>query len=157
MSAAVRTQEEIVARIAEVATEDWFGFRREVLIDALGFEHAREFLKPDVTADEWRPALDHPSILAQAKAYYGFALGKIRDHRGISASRSVDKLGEFAWLLCRDDVVAAMAAVEYGQYGAPMVKAFAAGFGLAWPDEPEMTRMAAGEPCEPGCAAGCGA
>lgn len=151
-----RTQDEIVARMREVEAGDFFGFRREVLIDALDFEHAREWLKPGVTADEWRPALDQPSILAQAQAYYGFALGKIRDHRGISASRSVDKLGEFAWLLGRDDVVAAMDAAEYAQYGAPKVKAFGEAFELPWPDEPEMTRMAAGQPCEPDCGAGCG-
>ncbi|MEV1245168.1 hypothetical protein [Nonomuraea sp. NPDC049750] len=153
---AIRARDEILARIRAVEAEDWFGFRREVLIDALDFEHAREFLRPEVTSDQWRPALDHPSMLAQATAYYDFALGKIRDHRGISASRSVDKLTEFAWLLCRDDVVAAMDSGKYEQYGAPKVKTFGSGFGLAWPDDPAMKRMADGEPCEPGCAMGCG-
>jgi hypothetical protein len=152
---AIRTQDEIVARIEAVADEDFMGFRTEVLVTALDYEHARAYLKPEVTYEEWE--VDRPSDLdAQARGYYGFALGKIRDHRGISASRSVAKLSEYAWLLGRDDVVAALEAAEYAQYGAPMVKAFAAGFGLDWPDEPELTRMAAGLPCEPGCDWGCG-
>lgn len=151
-----RTQDEIVARIRAVAVGDFLGFRQDVLLRALDFEHAREFLKPEATAEQWAEASEAGDLLGAAKAYYGFAIGKIRDHRGISASRSVDKLGEFAWLLGRDDVVTAMQAAEYAQYGAPQVKAFAAGFGLPWPDEPEMVRMAAGEPCVPGCDAGCG-
>ena len=150
-----RTQDEIVARIKAVEADDYFGFRRDVLVHALDFEHAREFLQPDATAMEWAEAAE-TDALGGAKAYYGFALGKIRDHRGISASRSVGKLGEYAWLLGRDDVVAAMQAADYAQYGAPKVKAFGEGLGLPWPDEPEMVRMAAGDPCEPECAMGCG-
>ncbi|WP_301547102.1 hypothetical protein [Micromonospora sp. C95] len=46
-------------------------------------------------------------------------------------TRSVDKLGELAWLLGRDDIVAAMDHAGYPMYGAPKVKAFADGFG--WP------------------------
>lgn len=153
---AVRAQGEIVARVRAVADEDVLGFQREVLVDALDFEHAREFLKADCTQEEWGEVPDADVLLAEAREYYVFALGKIRDHRGISASRSVSKLTEYAWLFCRDDVVTAMDAADYAQYGAPKVKAFGSGFGLAWPDDPAMKRMADGEPCEPGCSGGCG-
>lgn len=150
-----RTQDEIVARVRAVAAGDILGFQREVLVDALDIEHAREFLKPDVTADDWGAVPTAEGLLADAREYYTFALGKIRNHRGISASRSVAKLAEFAWLLGRDDVFTAMDSAGYEQYGAPKVKAFGEGFELAWPDEPGMNRMAAGEPCEPGCDEGC--
>ena len=152
-----RTQDEIVERMRGLdPVTDFLNWRREVLIGALDFEHAKEFLSPEATAEEWKDAPDAADVRAEADAYYTFALGKIRDHRGISAERSVLKLTEYAWLLGRDDVVAAMDAAEYEQYGAPKVKAFAAGMGLEWPGEPGLTRMAAGQPCRPGCGEGCG-
>jgi hypothetical protein len=149
-----RTQDEILARIEAVKEDDMFGFRFEVLIESLDFEHARQFLNADATTEQWADA-HVTDVEAHAKDYYRFALGKIEDHRGISASRSVDKLGEYAWLLGRDDVIAAMDAAEYSQYGAPKVAAFAAGFGLTWPDDVAMVRMASGLPCEDGCYEGC--
>ena len=91
-----------------------------------------------------------------ASRYLDFAIGKIRNHRGISASRSVDKLTEYAWLLGRDDVVTAMEAADYPQYGAPKVKAFAEGMGWEWPSTPDLARMSQGLPCEDTCADGCG-
>lgn len=152
---AAHTPEEIVARAREVASDDMLGWRVDVLVRALGYEDAREILGPDVTADLWEDMREGDTLEA-ARAYYGFAIGKIRDHRGISAERSTIKLREYAWLLGRDDAIAAMDAADYSQYGAPKVKAFGEGLGLAWPDEPAMKRMADGEPCEPGCVEGCG-
>jgi hypothetical protein len=149
-----RSQDEIVERARAAA--DIFGSRKAVLVPALDYEHAREFLKAEITEKEWPPIPSRDKLLADAREYFAFALGKIRDHRGISASRSVDKLTEFAWLLGRDDVVAAMEAADYSQYGAPKVKVFADGFGLDWPESQDMTRMAAGEPCTPDCEEGCG-
>ena len=154
MNGLKRTQDEIVQRIREVEDDDFFGFRTDVLIQALDFEHARPLLKSEITPDKWADYV--PGDFQQAaKDYYAFAVGKIRDHRGLSAQRSIDKLGEYAWLLGRDDVVTAMEAADYPQYGAPQVKAFGEGFGLTWPDSPEMVLMAAGEPCTPDCG-GCG-
>lgn len=149
-----RTQDEVLARIKSVE-HDFFGFRLEVLAAALDYEHARSFLEPETTAAEWAEC-QVTDIDAAAREYYAFALGKIRNHRGISAERSVEKLREYAWLLGRDDVVKAMDAVGYPQYGAPKVAAFAAGFGLAWPDDEAMVRMSTGLPCVDDCDEGCG-
>lgn len=151
-----RTQEEILAQIEAVTGDDFFGFRREVLIAVLDYEHARQFLKEDTTPEEWAQE-QVTDVLAAGFGYYGFALGKIRDHRGISASRSVAKLREYAWLLGRDDVITAMDEADYPQYGAPQVAAFAKGFGLDWPTEAAMMRMSSGLPCEDDCMDGCGA
>lgn len=147
----MRTQAEILERIKNVEDDDYFGFKRGVLISALDFEHALPFLKEGVTKDQWTP----DDAATEAASYYKFALGKIQDHRGISADRSVQKLTEYAWLLGRDDVVAAMDEAEYAQYGAPKVKVFAEMLGYAWPDEPDLNNMAAGRPCEPHCDMGC--
>ena len=157
----MRTQEEIVERVKQCRnpnnrSSDFFGFRQEVLIAALDYGHAKPFLKPDATEETWGDAPNEEGLTSDATQYYEFALEKMENHRGISADRSVQKLSEFAWLLGRDDILAAMEAADYPQYGAPKVKAFADGMGLPWPQEEWATNMAAGVPCRPDCEDGCG-
>lgn len=157
-----RTHDEIVARLREVRADgnDVFGFREEVLLEALAVDHAREFLAPHVTREQRQPPTD---LEAHARWYLEFAIEKILDHRSISASRSVVKLAEFAWLLGRDDVVSAMDRAGYPMYGAPKVKAFADGLGWQFHDADDdaddrraLRRMAQGEQCDPdGCTTGC--
>jgi hypothetical protein len=151
-----RTPEEILARVEEILADDandFFGFRREALFMFLPFDQAKPFLKEGTTADEWNnPPRD---LDGETADYYQFALGKIEDHRGISAGRSVDKLRELAWLAGRDDVAEAMDAVDYVQYGAPKIKAFADTIGYTWPERQDLTNMANGNPCTPDCADGC--
>lgn len=150
-----RTPDEIVAQIRafEADGSDPMGWRCEVLTDALPFEHAQPFLLPGVTPEQWAEA---QASHMDAESYYRFALTKMSNHRGISANRSVDKLRSFAWLAGRDDVVDAMDAAEYAQYGAPQVKAYAEGMGFPWPDDEDLNNMAAGRLCTPGCVLGCG-
>ncbi|GIG86951.1 hypothetical protein [Plantactinospora endophytica] len=164
---AARTPDEIAARVRAVrdAGTDLLGFREEVLTEALDFDHAREFLNPDITATQWDQHRWSQQLDADtyARWYLKFAIGKIIGHRGNSAERSVDKLTELAWLLGRDDVMSAIDNADYPKYGAPKVEAFADGLG--WPfadtiDHPQLrlmlTRMAAGLQCDPaGCAFGC--
>lgn len=149
-----RTQDDILARIETVKSEDWLGFKLEVLVPHLDYEHARPYLKPEVAAYEWQPRTE-AELQRDAFEYYEFALTKIEGHRGISANRSVEKLTEYAWLMGRDDIVAAMDAAPFEQYGAPKVRAFADALSLGWPVG-VLERMASGLPCEPGCEAGCG-
>lgn len=163
----IRTQAAIAARLRAIRTtgSDLFGFREEVLLEALDFDHAREFLHPDVTATQWNQQRwnQHSDMQAYARWYLHFAIDKILDHRGNSASRSVVKLAELAWLLGRDDIVSAMHAADYPMYGAPKVKAFADGLGWPFDDavgdleqRQALTRMAAGQECDPdGCTRGC--
>jgi hypothetical protein len=157
-----RTQQEITARLRQVrdADTDFFGFQEDVLLPALDFDHAREFLDPSVQREDWRQQGDHES---NARAYLVFAIGKIIDHRGNSAWRSTVKLAELAWLLVRDDVVAAMDTAGFPIYGAPKLKAFADGLGWRFADAVEdpdsrqaLIRMAQGLQCQPdGCQWGC--
>lgn len=152
---AKRTQDEILARITEISAADFFGFRQEVLISGLDYEHAKQFLRDEVTAEDWAESAVIADVEASARAYYDFALGKIRHHRGISASRSSEKLLEYAWLMGRDDVVTAMGEADYAPYGAPQVKAFGAALGLEWPTDAAMIRMGEGLPCTLICDEGC--
>ncbi|MEU7617265.1 hypothetical protein AB0B27_14395 [Micromonospora rifamycinica] len=156
----IRTQEEIVTRVWALRAnrEDIFGFREEVLVEALDLDYARQVITPR-HPEAWTRRIDHETY---ARDYLRFAVGKIIDHRGNSASRSVDKLGELAWLLGRDDIVAGMDRVGYPMYGAPKVKAFADGFGWLFLDDFDgdtrvaLARMAEGQQCDPqGCERGC--
>ncbi len=162
-----RSPHEITARLRDLraARTDLFGFREEVLLEALDFDHAREFLDADMTAARWDQLRwsRHSDAKSYARQYLEFAIDKIVDHRGNSASRSVEKLAELAWLLGRDDLASAIDDADYPMYGAPKVKTFADGLG--WPftdifDDPHLrqmlTRMAAGLECDPdGCIRGC--
>jgi hypothetical protein len=159
-----RTQDEILARFLDVADEDMFGFAREVLAAAMDEATIRKAF-PDINLPLAAPA--EPDTSAAAQRYLAFAIGKIVDHRGISASRSVTKLTEYAWLLGRDDVVKAMDGADYAQYGAPKVRAFAEGMGWPFADpagpsyreapyREALERMSQGEPCRDGCDEGCG-
>lgn len=125
-----RTSAEMLARI-EAAEDDFLGWVPEVLLPYMDLETARPMLKDGVTEQDWAEYAKAPEeVGADARSYYQFALGKIADERGISAERSVVKLREFAWLMGRNDVVAAMDAAAYPQYGAPKVAAFGEAFGF---------------------------
>lgn len=125
-----RASAEIFARAQ--AADDGFGWARGLLLAYCDYETVRPLLTDGVTADDWAKIADNPERVGEsARSYHLFALGKIAAKRGISAERSVIKLREYAWLMGRDDVVAAMDAAPYGHYGAPKVAAFGEGFGYA--------------------------
>jgi hypothetical protein len=157
-----RTQADILDRFRAAADDDMFGWRREVLTLPMTNESVRKALPAAEIADGRTPAtLDQ--VTEDAQGYLAFAVEKILGHRGISASRSVQKLTEFAWLLGRDDVVEAIGAAEYAQYGAPQIRAFAEGMG--WPfldvadvaaEREQLERMSLGRFCEDECLSGCG-
>ena len=154
----LRTQDEIAERIRASRDDDFLGFRAEVLIGYLDFEHVRPFLKPDATPGEWTPdPLDEASVAEAARKYMDFAWDKARGHRGISAGRSIDKLTEWIWLLGRDDVVEAIELAAYEQYGVPKLVAICEAMGWPIPEGEDVKRMAQGLPCRPdGCDEGCG-
>lgn len=159
-----RTQDEIVERYRAIKDRDFFGFKAGVLVPALDFEHAKEFLKPEATVADWSASGDGRPPLGDTvdiQDYLTFAVGKALDHRGISAGRSTVKLTEMAWLAGLDDAVKAMGQADHAQYGAPILKALAEwGSFVTSTGDPEQDamfeRMAAGDPCVPGCDEGCG-
>lgn len=124
-----RTSEEIAARLT--TEPDPMGWVAETLLPYCEFDAVRPYLVDGATETDWTDArADAAALESAARAYYEFALGKIADQRGISAERSVIKLREYAWLAGRDDVLAAMDAADYPEYGAPKVRVFADAFGF---------------------------
>lgn len=159
----MRTPVQIVDHCLAITGEDTFGWQRQtVIIYGLSFADAQRlgFVKPGTEDDGSWPEPSVERTEAAARGYLVFAIGKAIDHRGISASRSVEKLAAFAWLLGSDATVKSIHAADYAQYGAPQLKAFAIGMGWsgAWEVHatPELERMAEGRPCHDGCDDGCG-
>lgn len=150
-----RSQTDIVARMEAIKDEDWMGFQRDVLLGYLDYEHAKPYLKPEATAEEWAEAMTAEDPAVAGAEYLQFAIGKARDHRGISASRSVDKLTMYAWLAGRDDVVAAMDEADYANYGVPKLRAFAEGMSCSWPTDAELDGMSRGAGCGADYECGC--
>lgn len=162
-----RSQDEILARFREVDAlpENMFGFAQEVLAGAMTLETVKQALPNfDAGSSEAEPptfpVYTSENIEGACKEYLQFAIGKALDHRGISASRSIDKLTQFAWLVGKDNVVEAMDEADYTNYGVPKLKAFADGMELPFEageyyDQSELDNMAAGKPCREDCEEGC--
>lgn len=154
----MRAQDEIVAQIK--ATEGSFlTFTPEVLVPYLDYENAKAFLKPEVTAETWRPEpLTEESVKEAMREYMGrVGWEKVMDHRGISAGRTVEKMGAWLWLLGDDEMVAfAEDSNNYPQYGAPILMRICEKYGFPFPQGEDVARMARGEPCDAACE-GCSA
>lgn len=150
----MRTQQEIVDRYESIKDQDFFGFKAGVLLSRLDYQHAEPYLKPGVTGDEWEPDTTEP--VAAIKDYMGFAWEKALGHRGISASRSVEKIEEWIWLSGDDDLMQKFLAAGYAQYGVPQLVAVCEHLGIDVPEGDDVRRMAKGLPCEDDCISGCG-
>lgn len=154
---AMRSQDEIAAHLRE-KDDDLFGFKIDVLLPHLDYARAREFIKTNVTREEWEkkyPLSETDSMLA-FREYAQFAWSKTNNHRGLSASRSIAKLSVWAWLFGRDDVLAQVERTSYPMYGCPKLRVICEAFGFPVPADEETQRMARGEPCRPDCEDGCG-
>lgn len=148
----MRTIEEVRARYNDPKRQqgDMFGFSSEVLgvhIPEGWQEGHHDKVKDHPLTEEY--------VRGEAIKYLEFAFGKALDHRGISASRSVQKLREYAWLLCMDEAVAfADNGDNYANYGVPVLKHMARAFGVPLP--PEIEAWEDGAMCNPHCEEGCG-
>jgi len=156
----LRTPEEIKHRINKISEFDLFGISADLII-YLPYEDAKEFIKPEITKEEWegkhRKAYTKENIIKRIKDYMPFALGKAENHRGISASRSIDHM--VAWLfLLKDDELLNYAGNDdnYENYGCPILKKICDKYNIEYPEDKHMQNMAEGKPCYNGCDMGCG-
>lgn len=155
----MRSQDEIVTYIK--TADDFLGFKMEAVAPFLDYEHAQKagFLREGVTKAEWdetqEPDTDD-QVLETMRAYMEFAWGKVRDHRGISAGRSIEKMEAWLWLLGKDELREEFLAAEYPMYGAPQLEVICKAMDFPIPDGEDLANMRQGKPCEPGCVEGCG-
>jgi len=154
----VRTPQDIVEFYRANEQGDFFGFMLEVFATYLTAEQIREFCREDADLAEWPEPnpLTRDAVLNEMREYMSFAWDKAKRHRGISAERSVQRMGAWLWLLGDDEMVAFTKSSEnYPQYGAPILKAICEKYGFAIPDDEGLMRMTQGLPCREDCDEGC--
>ncbi len=117
----MKTPAEIVVelkRIANGEVSDFFGSRAGDLVEHLEFEQAREFLKPEGTAEEWKAKpLTREGVEAEMREYLSFAWDKANNCRGLSASRSMDHFSTWLWMIGDPELTSGFDAIEYEHYG----------------------------------------
>lgn len=122
----LRTQEEIVAKLDDDTQEKFMDFTPDVLVPALKWDYAKKYLVPEYILkvekgeEKFEYNSDIKSIVQDFLDYMVFAWGKAEGQRGLSASRSINKLSAWLWLLNREDLVNIIEDDNlYNPYGAP--------------------------------------
>jgi hypothetical protein len=136
-----RTQDEMVERFREESGQ-MFDFASEILLYYIDFGHVKEFLKAEAVEQfekgekVWDCITDIRITAQDFLDYINFAWGKALDERGISASRSIQKLSMWLWLMGRDDLVQTIENDRlYNPYGAPALIAVSEALSIPVPDE----------------------
>lgn len=152
----MRSQEEVAARF--MADNDPFGFAQEALAPYLPQAFVDERAKGAMEDTRLHTALPtRDAVVQQMREYMVFAWKKVKDHRGITAVRSVIKMREWLWLLEDNELVAfAEAGKNYNNYGAPVLRRICEVYCFTIPDDEGLRNMALGQLCNPSCDNGCG-
>lgn len=108
----MRTNDEIVERIQQLkdSGQDFFGFQSADLIGFLPFELAKAYLREESIAEyengklvwEQQPN-DRDGILKIIHGYMEFAWDKANNCRGLSASRSIEHMTAWTWMLGEEE------------------------------------------------------
>lgn len=127
--------------------EGLFEFASEILIDYLPWNSRTIGCLKDILTDEafdkyvkspslWKFINDIPESAQNFLDYMVFAWGKAVDQRGLSASRSIEKLSTYLWLFGRDDLVNIIDNDDlYNPYGMPALIAVCDKMKIAVPEE----------------------
>ncbi len=147
----MRTLDEVRAKYEALRKENaMLDFRPEVL-----GVHLPEGWKEGHEEEHKKFPLTEEFVTKELLEYLQFAFDKAINHRGISASRSVQKLSMWAWILGLDELVKfAEDDANYRNYGVPILKKFAEHFKVELPERLKLWEN--GKPCEPECDMGCG-
>lgn len=125
----MKTQDEIVARVRIRKEHDFFGFETSEYLDYLDFAHAKEFLKPDATPEQWEKVHSKAKSPEDAiKDYMPFAWDKANNCRGISAGRSICHMIAWLWLDGKDWPELE----DYEYYGKPHLVRICKEYGIDW-------------------------
>lgn len=156
----MRSAEEIIQETRRPNESDPFGFRNQVLTMYVPFDVAKAAGITTETAaeDKWRYAEPtREALLKDMAAYVEFAWDMVREHRRLSAIRSIVKMCAWLWLLEEEELFefASDDDAPYAMYGAPILKRICEQLGFAVPVTPELHNMIEGLPCRPDCNEGC--
>lgn len=155
----MRTQEEILEKVAEKREpfDDFFGTIRADLIYGLTYENAKPYLTEGATPETFKPTLTDEEVIRAVLEYLDFAWGKATGHRGLSASRSIDHMRAWMWLLGDQEMLDFIeSGGNYENYGAPILKRIGDKYGYKGVLDQFALNMAAGKKCHADCNEGCG-
>lgn len=155
---------DILKHIKKLDAElSFFSFHREVLIGYLPFSLAKDLLTEkfleEFDENSWRQKVTVEEALAEAKEYSRFGWGKIIDHRGISTSRTIDKMKSWMFLLGDTEMIRLCETESaYMPYGAPILYKICKKYGWDIPEFDTGTvgsgtvgNMIRGLPCSTSC------
>ncbi len=136
----VRSQKEILERIEN---DSGFDFTVDVLADYLNWSTVKQFYKDEYvkkveSGKEKKPKriTDIYETAQDFLDYMVFGWMKAMDRRGISASRTVSKLGHWLWLMGRNDLeIMIHDDGLYNPYGAPALIAVCEEMGIEVPND----------------------
>ncbi len=151
----MRTIEEIVQKLS-VPSGRMFG--PEVLAQYLPRELHKSVDFISTEDFEQRP-LERDAIIQEMRSHMAFAWGKVENHRGISALRSVNKMRAWIWVLGDESLsfeLEKLEETEYAQYGAPILARVCQEYGFDIPKSAAIANMIKGLPCVDDCEEGCG-
>ena len=96
----LRTQEEIIQRIKANEKNLFFTMTAGDLMKYLPFDIVKEYLEEGLTPSDWKMfILTKASVIAEMVEYLPFAFMKAEDQRGLSASRSIQHILNWLWLI----------------------------------------------------------
>lgn len=132
------TQDEIVEQVKKRKPGDPFNFEVGELVNYLDYDHAKAFLLPTATKEEWdKVHFTHTKehVLENMKHYYGFAWDKANNCRGLSANRSL--MHYFGWIFLLGDYeflaeITDHAINCYSFYGKPVLERIGDRYGWEW-------------------------
>lgn len=155
----MRTPDDIVVFYREVLEDgrDFLGFIGDVVLNYLPREKLLLFAETVKIPERYEEnPLTEEYIFQEMKKYMEFAWTKVQDHRGISATRSVQKMIAWLWLL-GDEGLCAFAQQDdhYPMYGAPVLLEICQKYDIPVPSDERVFRMAKGLPCHDECHEGC--
>jgi hypothetical protein len=149
-----RTDAEIVARVKEGLCDDFLGWSTSDLIDCLPFEAAKPFLIKGATKKEWgmgKPGFrSREQVIERMRDYMPFAIEKAIDHRGLSASRSIEHFTSWVWLLGDADYKS-VNWDRHANYGCPALLQICKLYGFQSSRKKAFRLMAAGRKCSARC------
>lgn len=138
----VRTPAAVLERIKK-NPEDVFGFCATLMIDYLPWEDAKtlyteDFVQSVEEGKEPKPRqiTDVREAVQDMLDYMVFGWMKAMDERGLSASRTIDKISSWLWLLGREDLAELVYRDSlYNPYGMPALIAVCENLGIIVPDD----------------------
>jgi len=129
----IRTQEEVVQKMLDTVDQP-LNFVPEVIVLYLSKENLNAGLEEKVS--DWTSITTIEETAQDFLDYLNFGWEKAFDQRGLSAGRTIDKLGAWLWLMGRDDLVKLISDESlHDPYGMPALIAVSEKLGIDIPQK----------------------